>query len=96
MTQTLRKILYVEDEDDIPDFPPLTIVTPQINLGQVPTCSSTCPYHVLIVDDDPFHRSLERVSGTLKYLTGNVYMVTSNLTDQVCHTQSLPIAALRV
>ena len=43
-----------------PDFPPLTIFTPQINLEQVPTCSSTYPYHVLIVDDDPFHRSLER------------------------------------
>ena len=77
-------------------FPHLPPLTPQINLEQAPTCSCTYPYHALIVDDDPCHRSLERVSGTWKYLTGNVYMVTSKLTDQVRHTQSLPIAALRV
>jgi putative two-component system response regulator len=31
-----------------------------MNLEQVSTCSSTYPCHVLIVDDDPIHRKLER------------------------------------
>ena len=31
-----------------------------MNLEQIPTCSNTYPCHVLIVDDDPIHRSLAR------------------------------------
>ena len=132
MTQTLSKILYVEDEDDhikvmvgrdviydchsvvalqILIRDPIKLThgqnTGKMSYPSMPNlmpsktgAKASCGFPIrsldLIVDDDPFHRSLERVSGTWKYLTGNVYMVTSNLTNQVCHTQSVSIAALRI